>query len=249
MNVNADAVPEQGDVLFDGGNLDCGSGLALLIRQQMSKVPEGGVLELRSIEPSVELDLPPWCRMVGHTLLGSRKQGQITAFFIRKGNSDLARRDEKMLEEDKQKAREYVWQLRTRSSEALKSTVYCRNFSFAVGQPASFEEQDKHPSAIEYLLGSLSGALCTAFATACSQKGIKVDDIELSVQSRINNILSHLGLEAGDPSLAAIDITCYASTFDDATEVRGVWEEVVARCPITQTLKKGVSIHSKLNII
>ena len=215
----------------------------------MGKVPDGGVLEMRSHEPSVELDLPPWCRMVGHTLLGSRKEDRATTYFIKKGDSGLARKEQQSLEQDKQKARDYVWRLRTRSSEALKSTVYCRNFSFAVGQPASFEEKDKYPSAIEYLLGSLSGSLCTAFTTACSRKQLKVDDIELSVQGRINNILAHLGIEQGDPSLAAIDITCYASTFEDAATVRAVWEEVVGRCPVTRTLKKGVDINSKLNII
>lgn len=236
-------------MFFDGGNLDCGSGLALLIRQHMTGVPAGGVLEMRSIEPSVELDLPPWCRMAGHVLLGSREDGQAVIYYIKKGDSRAARQDEEALEEDKQKAREYVWRLRTRSSEALKSTVYCRNFSFAVGQPASFEEKDKHPSAIEYLLGSLSGALCTAFATACSQKGLRVDDIELSVQGRVDNILSHLGLEEGDPSLDSIDITCYASTFEDADVVTCVWQEVMARCPVTRTLEKGVKLNTKINII
>ena len=249
MNRNGNQLPDQGDVFFDGGNLDCGSGLVLLIREHMGRVPDGGILEMRSHEPSVELDLPPWCRMVGHTLLGSRTEGEATTYFIEKGDSELARNEQQTLEDDKQKARDYAWRLRTRSSEALKSTVYCRNFSFAVGQPASFEEKDKYPSAIEYLLGALSGSLCTAFATACSQKQLKVDDIELSVQARITNILSHLGIEDGDPSLEVVDITCYASTFEEPAVVKGVWEEVMDKCPVTRTLKKGVTINSKLNII
>ena len=58
------------DHVFDGGDLDCGSGLVLLIRESMQRVPPGGVLELRSREPSVRDDLPPWCRMVGHEFLG-----------------------------------------------------------------------------------------------------------------------------------------------------------------------------------
>ena len=54
------------DHVFDGGDLDCGSGLVLLIREHMQKVPVGGILEMRSLEPTVCDDLPPWCRMVGH---------------------------------------------------------------------------------------------------------------------------------------------------------------------------------------
>lgn len=248
MNQNGD-LPERGDIVFDGGNLDCGSGLVLLIREHMSRVPGNGILELRSSEPTVALDLPPWCSMVGHTLLGSRTQNQLSTYFIQKGGSKLARREEQSLQDDKKKAREYVWRLRTRSSDALKSTVYCRNFSFPVGQPASFEGKDKYPSAIEYLLGSLAGSLCTAFTTACSQKGLKIDDIEISAQGRIVNILSHLGIEAGDPSLEAIDISCYASTFEDSASVQEVWEAVISRCPVTQTLIKGVRLNTKLNIV
>lgn len=242
-------LPASGDAVFDGGNLDCGSGLVLLIREHMSRVPVEGVLELRSSEPTVALDLPPWCGMVGHTLLGSRKENGATAYFIRKGGTELAQREENALEEDKRKAREYLWRLRSRSNDGLKSTVYCRNFSFPVGQPASFEEKDVSPSAVEYLLGALAGALCTAFRIACSQRNVSVDDIEISVQGRIHNILAHLGIEAGDPALAAIDLTCYASTFADPGEVQTAWADTVARCPISQTLKKSVTLTTKLNII
>lgn len=249
MNNYSKTLPEAGDIFFDGGNLDCGSGLVLLIREHMSSVPERGILEMRSVEPSVEMDLPPWCRMVGHTFMGSRSDGPATTYFIRKGDSKAAKQEENSLKEDKEKAKEYVWRLRTRSNDALQSTVYCRNFSFSVGQPASFEEKDKHPCAIEYLLGALSGALSTAFATACSRRSINVDDIEITVQGRVGNILSHLGIEPGDPSINTIDITCYASSFDDINTIKDIWAETIERCPITSTLKKSVTINTKLNII
>jgi hypothetical protein len=45
------------DHVFDGGSLDCGSGLILLIRQNMLQVPDGGILEIRSSEPTVKAEL------------------------------------------------------------------------------------------------------------------------------------------------------------------------------------------------
>ena len=63
--------------------------------------------------------------------------------------------EEKALDEDKERAKTYEWRVRSRSTGHLKSTVYFRNFSFDVGQPASFEEKDEHPSAVEYLLAAL----------------------------------------------------------------------------------------------
>ena len=87
------------DRVFDGGDLDCGSGLVLLIRENMQQVKVGGILEMRSLEPSVCEDLPPWCRMVGHDylgMIGSRNQAR---YFIRK--NEAAKAEDANLETDK----------------------------------------------------------------------------------------------------------------------------------------------------
>ena len=47
------------DADFDGGDIDCGNGLLLLIRQHMDPLPRGGLLEFRSTEISVEADPLP----------------------------------------------------------------------------------------------------------------------------------------------------------------------------------------------
>ena len=240
----ADLTPDR---VFDGGDLDCGSGLILLIREHMVAVPLGGILEMRSREPSVKDDLPPWCRMVGHAYLGCVEDPPATRFFIRRGEKSDA--DAAALAEDKRKAREYEWRTRTRSTGHLKSTVYCRNFSFDVGQAASFEEKDRHPSAVELLLGALGGSLSTAFATACARSGLAVDDIEITVRARLDNILVHLGLEDGDPGLAQIDLKCFASSLDDEAAVRAAWADTVARSPVYATLARAVPINSRITVM
>ena len=45
-------------VRFDGGDLDCGSGLLLQIRRRIDPLDSGQLLEIRSTEPSVAEDLP-----------------------------------------------------------------------------------------------------------------------------------------------------------------------------------------------
>jgi TusA-related sulfurtransferase/uncharacterized Fe-S cluster-containing radical SAM superfamily protein len=59
-----------GDVaaLVDGGDMDCGSGLLLLITRAMRRLESGQVLGVRSAEPSVVVDLPVWADLVGHTV-------------------------------------------------------------------------------------------------------------------------------------------------------------------------------------
>lgn len=239
------------DHRLDGGDLDCGSGLVLLIREHMLRVPEGGVLELRSRERTVCDDLPPWCRMVGHEYLG-RLPGATadeTRFFVRRGDAVAARADAQALADDKARAREYEWRLRARATGNLRSTAYCRNFSFVVGQPASFEEKDEHPSALEYLLGALAGDLATGLATACSQAGLQVDDVEITVRARLRDVLAHLGLADGDPALESVVIKVFASTMDDEARVRAVWAEVWRRSPVAMTLAKAARLDAQLNIV
>lgn len=243
------------DRVFDGGDLDCGSGLVLLIRENMLQVPEGGILEMRSREPTVGGDLPPWCRMVGHEFLGELAgEGPghppgTTRYFVRRGTGEPARAEAAALEADKAKARSYEWRLRVRASGHLESTAYCRNFSFVAGQPASFEEQDRHPSSVELLLGSLGTALATGFASEIARAGLAVDDVELTVRGQLGNPLAHLGLGEGDPGLVRVQVRCFATTMDDEAAVRAAWDRTVERSPVAVTLARATELELKLAIV
>jgi 5-methyltetrahydropteroyltriglutamate--homocysteine methyltransferase len=81
----ADRHPHAADASFDGGDLDCGSGLLLLIRQHMDRLERGQLLEFRSTEISVEADLPAWCRMTGNDLVSWTKRGTERSFLVCKG--------------------------------------------------------------------------------------------------------------------------------------------------------------------
>ncbi len=67
-----------GDVgrLIDGGDMDCGSGLLLLITRAMRRLDEGQLLGIRSAEASVVTDLPVWAELVGHDLAGSTAESE-----------------------------------------------------------------------------------------------------------------------------------------------------------------------------
>jgi len=73
------------DVAFDGGDLDCGNGLLLLIRKHIDPLPRGGLLEIRSTEISVDEDLPAWCRMTKNELVSWTRQGKQRSFLVCKG--------------------------------------------------------------------------------------------------------------------------------------------------------------------
>ena len=73
------------DASFDGGDLDCGSGLLLLIRRHIDPLPRGGLLEILSTEMSVKEDLPSWCRLTGNELVSVAEVGKGTSFLVCKG--------------------------------------------------------------------------------------------------------------------------------------------------------------------
>src|SRR6266581_6402335 len=80
-----DRHPLEADVSFDGGDLDCGNGLLLLIRRHIDPLERGELLEFRSTEISVEEDFPAWCRMTGNELVSWTKRGRERSFLVCKG--------------------------------------------------------------------------------------------------------------------------------------------------------------------
>ena len=73
----ADGAPEA-DVayeihaLLDTGSGGCEEGALLRLRELISGLRRGEVLEVRSTDSGVREDLPAWCRMTGHEYLGAR---------------------------------------------------------------------------------------------------------------------------------------------------------------------------------
>jgi len=237
------------DIVFDGGDLDCGSGLVLLIRENMLAVPDGGILEMRSSEPTVRDDLPPWCRMVGHEFLGELSDDStVVRYFVRKGAA-AAKAETAALAEDKRRAADYEWRLRVRTTGRLEATAYCRNFSFMAGQPASFEKKDSHPSSLELLLGSLGTALATGFASEASRAGLEIDDVELTVRGKLGNPLAHLGIGEGDPGLIRAEVKCFATTMAEEAGVREAWRLALERSPVAVTIGRAAELDARLVIL
>ncbi len=75
----------QPDVMFDGGDLDCGGGLLLLIRRHIDPLERGGLLEILSTDSTVEVELPAWCRMTDNELVSWTKTGTRRSYLVCKG--------------------------------------------------------------------------------------------------------------------------------------------------------------------
>ena len=229
--------------ICDGGDLDCGSGLLLIIRKAMNEVANGNVLEIRSTEISVREDLPAWCRMTKNPYLGWRVGENTNRYFVRRGEATA---DENSFAV----ARDYRWQERVRGVEGGKAKVFARNHSFEVGQPASFDVKDEAPSAVEYVLGALGACLVNGFRIHASRRGIQIENAELALNGRIDNILVFLGVEkAGHPGLSAIEATLYVQANADEETLQSLWDETLLRSPVMNTLTRNVHVSARLQVI
>jgi hypothetical protein len=144
----------------------------------------------------------------------------------------------------------FVWTARVRGHGDDQATAYARNQSFTVCKQASFAESDSHPSAVEYLLGALGGDLINGFAAAAARRGINTYALEASVSGRLNNPLVHLGFvgETGDPGFEAIGATLFVSADQDDEDLEGAWQEVLARSPLVNTLRRCVALSLEMKM-
>jgi 5-methyltetrahydropteroyltriglutamate--homocysteine methyltransferase len=80
--------PHQPDASFDGGTLDCGNGLLLLIRRHIDPLGPSQLLEILSAEPTVAEDLPAWCRLTGNELVSQIELTGRRSYLVSKGPFD-----------------------------------------------------------------------------------------------------------------------------------------------------------------
>ncbi len=235
------------DHVFDGGSMDCGSGLILLIRQNMLKVPAGGLLEIRSTEPTVETELPPWCRMVGHSYVRSDEVSPgVWRHFVRRSLDATSDAEANDLKTDNAKARAFKWSVRARRSENHETTVYSRNFSWKSGASLGFERVAALPTALEQLLGSLLADIVAGFEIQCSQRQFPIDELEATVNANLHNTLAALGGESGDASINAIELVLFVTSPVASELLTEAWNEALQAAPVFQTLKKACEIVSRI---
>jgi 5-methyltetrahydropteroyltriglutamate--homocysteine methyltransferase len=72
-------------VSFDGGDLDCGNGLLLLIRKHIDPLEPGQLLEIKSTDATVEVELPAWCRLTRNELVSQVRAGNVRSYLVSKG--------------------------------------------------------------------------------------------------------------------------------------------------------------------
>ncbi len=156
-----------------------------------------------------------------------------------------------MVASQKEKAEELnVWRARVRWMGGFRSKAYVRNHTFYIDEPADLAGVDTAPNAVEYVLSSLGACLTVGFVLNATKKNIKIEDLEVSLEGRIDNILTFLGLsEEGHPGYREIVAKLYVKSPADKQTLEEVWKETLETSPVGNTLSRNVKIVPQLSMV
>lgn len=142
------------------------------------------------------------------------------------------------------------WNLRIIAEGREPATVYVRKHQFRVGVPLQFDPEYQHITALEYALSSLAADVVGGLQVVSHRRRLKLDCIEAVASGELNNPLTYLGVvgETGNPSLEHVNMTVYVSSTAKEEDVRQIWEEVLQKSPLVQTLKPTVKLDIVLKM-
>jgi len=139
---------------------------------------------------------------------------------------------------------------RVRWLSGLKFKAQVRNHVFMVDEPSHLAGEDESPNSMEYVLGAYAACLATGFVLNASQRGVHIQNMEVSVQSSQNNVFTFLGLsEEGHPGFEEIKAKLFVQADADQATLREIWERTVKTSPVHNSLVRPVIIAPEMDVI
>jgi hypothetical protein len=144
-----------------------------------------------------------------------------------------------------------TWTLRLTASAEGPAHAHARGQRFDVGDALSFDEAYPHATALEHALAAAGAELVNGLRALARLRRLELDAVEALVQGKLEDALAHLAVVGaeGSPALRSLHVRLYASTLEPEGAVRELLEQVQARAPLWQTLRRaGVQLSVELKV-
>jgi len=144
-----------------------------------------------------------------------------------------------------------TWTLRITAGADGPAHAHARGQRFDVGDAVSFDEVYPHATALEHALAAVGAELVNGLRALARARRLELDAVEALVQGTLEDALAHLGVvgAAGSPALRRVHARLYASSLEPEPVVRELLEQVQARAPLWQTLRRaGVALSAELKV-
>ena len=146
---------------------------------------------------------------------------------------------------------EQGWSVRVSSADKDRSIVHARAQTFEVGAPAHFDQEYRHITALEHLLGAVGADLVNGLQAIAKTQRAELDGVEAVVHAELNNPLTYLGVvgEQGHPGVENLSVKVYVSSVEDDDRIRGIWAETLRRSPLANTLGSLLELDLSLETV
>jgi uncharacterized OsmC-like protein len=142
------------------------------------------------------------------------------------------------------------WNARVKWQGGFKSQAYVREHSFLLDEPSILAGVNAAPNAVEYVLAALGGCYIVGFVLNATKNGVKVNDLEVSLEGQLDNVLTFFGLsDKGHSGYREIKAKLYARTSADRKVVEDIWKHTIETSPLMNTLKRNVNVIPEINIL
>lgn len=139
------------------------------------------------------------------------------------------------------------WTARVRWLGGFKAQALVRDHTFLIDEPADLVGKNEAPNAAEYLLGAYGACLTTGFILNATKRGVKLRNLEVTIDGRIDNILTFLGLsDRGHPGYREIVARAYVDAETDDATLQDIWRETVAASPVGNSLTRTVAVRAEV---
>jgi uncharacterized OsmC-like protein len=110
-------------------------------------------------------------------------------------------------------------------------------------EPDGLDASDAAASAHEQVLSAVGSCMSVGFILNATKRGIKVYDLEITLEGNFENILKWAGHNAtGNPGYPEIKAKLYVSADADEDTLRKIWEIAVDGSPVTQTVARETKV-------
>ena len=140
---------------------------------------------------------------------------------------------------------------RIRWKSGFKFSALVRNHMFTIDEPAQLTGEDEYPNSMEYVLGALGACLATGFVLLASKANITIHNMEVTLESRQENVLTFLGVEneKGHSGFDQISAKLYIQADAPEDVLTKLWHNALHTSPVGNSLVQNVAISPEIDVI
>ncbi len=125
--------------------------------------------------------------------------------------------------------------------------VAVRRHQFSVGRPIEFDGSSPRIAALEYALGAAGAEVVNGLREFALRRRLQLDGVEAVVSAELEHELVYLDVigESGHPAIRRLHVKLFVACAD-AAAVRALFDEVLQKLPLTQTLSAATRLSTEL---